>query len=105
MSLLETDELYVEYKSQKGFTGREQIVRAVNGINLDIRRGEVLSVAGESGCGKSTFAKAIMKLTDIKSGEIFFEGKSIINLKSKAELQNFYKKVQMIFLLVQLASP
>lgn len=97
MSLLETDELYVEYKSQKGFTGREQIVRAVNGINLDIRRGEVLSVAGESGCGKSTFAKAIMKLTDIKSGEIFFEGKSIINLKSKAELQNFYKKVQMIF--------
>ncbi len=97
MSLLETDELYVEYKSKKGFTGREQIVRAVNGVNLDIRRGEVLSVAGESGCGKSTLAKAIMKLTDIKSGEIFFNGDNVINLKSKTQLQDFYKKIQMIF--------
>lgn len=97
MSLLETDELYVEYTSKKGVTGREQIVRAVNGISLDIRRGEVLSVAGESGCGKSTFAKALMKLTEVKSGEIFFEGKNVINLKTKSELQDFYKKVQMIF--------
>lgn len=97
MSLLETDELYVEYKTKKGFTGHEQIVRAVNGVNLDIRRGEVLSVAGESGCGKSTLAKAIMKLTDVKSGEIFFNGDNVINLKSKTELQDFYKKIQMIF--------
>ena len=97
MSLLETDELYVEYKSKKGFTGREQIVRAVNGVNLDIRRGEVLSIAGESGCGKSTLAKAIMKLTDVKSGEIFFEGNNVINLKTKTQLQDFYKKIQMIF--------
>ncbi len=97
MSLLETDELYVEYKSKKGFTGREEIVRAVNGVNLDIRRGEVLSIAGESGCGKSTLAKAIMKLTDVKSGEIFFNGNNVINLKSKTQLQDFYKKIQMIF--------
>ena len=97
MSLLETDELYVEYTSKKSVTGQEQIVRAVNGISLDIRRGEVLSVAGESGCGKSTLAKALMKLTEVKSGEIFFEGKNVINLKKKSELQDFYKKVQMIF--------
>ena len=97
MSLLETDELYVEYTSKKSVTGHEQIVRAVNGISLDIRRGEVLSVAGESGCGKSTLAKALMKLTEVKSGEIFFEGKNVINLKTKSELQDFYKKVQMIF--------
>lgn len=97
MSLLETDELYVEYKTKKGLTGREEIVRAVNGVNLDIRRGEVLSIAGESGCGKSTLAKAIMKLTEVKSGEIFFGGKNVITLKSKNELQDFYKKIQMIF--------
>ena len=97
MSLLETNELYVEYKTKNGFSGREQTVCAVNGINIDIRRGEVLSIAGESGCGKSTFAKAIMKLTDIKSGEIFFEGKNIINFKTKSEWQNFYSSVQMIF--------
>lgn len=97
MSLLETDELYVEYKTKKGFTDREEIVRAVNGVNLDIRRGEVLSIAGESGCGKSTLAKAIMKLTDIKSGEIFFGGKNVINIKTKSQLKDFYKKIQMIF--------
>lgn len=97
MSLLETNELYVEYKSKKGIAGQEQIVRAVNGVNFDIRRGEVLSIAGESGCGKSTLAKAIMKLVDIKSGEIFFAGKSIKKLKTKSELKEFCKKVQMIF--------
>lgn len=97
MSLLETDELYVEYTSKKSFNGKEEIIRAVNGINLDVRRGEVLSIAGESGCGKSTLAKAIMKLTNVKSGEIVFEGQNVINLKSKSELKNFYRKIQMIF--------
>ena len=97
MSLLETDELYVEYTSKKGMTGQEQTVRAVNGVTLDIRKGEILSIAGESGCGKSTLARALMKLTDIKSGEIFFEGKNVINFKTKTEFQDFYKKVQMIF--------
>jgi oligopeptide/dipeptide ABC transporter ATP-binding protein len=97
MSLLETDELYVEYTSKKGMTGQKQTVRAVNGVTLDIRKGEILSIAGESGCGKSTLARALMKLTDIKSGEIFFEGKNIITLKTKTEFQDFYKKVQMIF--------
>lgn len=97
MSLLETEELYVEYKSKKGFSGREEIVRAVNGVNLDVRRGEILSIAGESGCGKSTLAKAIMKLIEIKSGEIFFNGEKIKDIKSKLQLKNFYQKIQMIF--------
>lgn len=97
MSLLETDELYVEYTSKKSFSEKEEIIRAVNGINLDVRRGEVLSIAGESGCGKSTLAKAIMKLTNVKSGEIVFEGQNVINIKSKSELKNFYRKIQMIF--------
>ena len=97
MSLLETDNLYVEYTSKKGFSRKEETIRAVNGASLDIRRGEVLSIAGESGCGKSTLAKAIMQLTDVKSGKIFFNGKDSINLKKKNELKNFYRKVQMIF--------
>ena len=97
MSLLETEELYVEYKSKKGFSGREEIVRAVNGVNLDVRRGEILSIAGESGCGKSTLARAIMKLIEIKSGEIFFNGEKIKDIKSKLQLKNFYQKIQMIF--------
>lgn len=97
MSLLEIEELQVEYKSKKGFTGKEEIIKAVNGISLDVRRGEVLSVAGESGCGKSTLAKTIMRLADIKSGNIIFNGNNISNLKSKKDIQDFYKKIQMIF--------
>ncbi len=95
MSLLETDDLYVTYTSYKN--GRAETVNAVNGVNIDIVRGEILSVAGESGCGKSTFAKAVMKLIDVKSGEIFFDNKNVINLKTKEELKDFYTKVQMIF--------
>ncbi len=97
MALLETEELYVEYKSKKGITGNEETVRALNGISLDVRRGEILSIAGESGCGKSTLAKAIMKLVDVKSGEILFEGKNIADFKSKKELRDFYQKIQMVF--------
>ncbi|MBO6257214.1 ABC transporter ATP-binding protein [bacterium] len=97
MSLLEIEELQIEYKSKKGFTGKEEIIKAVNGVNLDIRKGEVLSVAGESGCGKSTLAKAIMRLIDIKSGSITFNGNNIAAIKTKQEIQDFYKKIQMIF--------
>lgn len=97
MALLETDNLYVTYSEKKGFSGKEQVINAVNGVNLEIRKGEILSIAGESGCGKSTLAKAIMKLVKIKSGDILFEGKSIVNLKSQKDLRIFYQKVQMIF--------
>lgn len=97
MSLLETDNLYVEYTSKKGITGKEETIRAVNGVSLDVRRGEILSLAGESGCGKSTLAKAIMKLVSTKSGDILFKGNDILNIKSKSEIKEFYKNIQMIF--------
>lgn len=97
MSLLETDNLYVEYTSKKGITGKEETIRAVNGVSLDVRRGEILSLAGESGCGKSTLAKAIMKLVSTKSGDILFKGNDILNIKSKSEIKDFYKNIQMIF--------
>lgn len=97
MSLLETDNLYVEYTSKKGITGKEETIRAVNGVSLDVRRGEILSLAGESGCGKSTLAKAIMKLVSTKSGDILFKGNNILNVRSKSEIKQFYKNIQMIF--------
>lgn len=87
MNLLEIKDLYIDYTTKKGITGREQIVHALNGINFEIRKGEILSIAGESGCGKSTLAKAIMKLIPLKQGEI-----SLFSTDT-----NFYKKVQIIF--------
>ena len=95
-NLLEIKNLFVEYKSKKGFLGQTQAIHAVNNLSLDIKKGEILAVAGESGCGKSTLAKAIILLENAKSGEIKFQDKNIFTM-NKSELKNFRKKVQMIF--------
>ena len=89
MNLLEVKDLYVDYTT-KGIIGAEQRVHAVNGLSFDIKRGEILSVAGESGCGKSTLAKVLMRLINPKSGEV------ILNIPNNGN-KEFYKKVQMIF--------
>ena len=95
-NLLEIKDLYVEYKTDKGFTGEKQIIHAVNGVNLDVHKGEILAIAGESGCGKSTLAKAIIRLENSKSGEINFEGQNVLAMDKKT-LKNYRKKAQMVF--------
>lgn len=95
-NLLEIKDLYVEYKTDKGFTGEKQVIHAVNGVNLDVKKGEILAIAGESGCGKSTLAKAITRLEPSKSGEILFEGKDVLKM-DKHELKEYRKKAQMVF--------
>lgn len=97
MSLLEINDLHVTYTSANKISSEKEVIKAVNGVNLELGRGEILAIAGESGCGKSTLAKAIMKLIDTNSGEILFEDKNIINIRKKEDLKNFYKKIQMVF--------
>lgn len=93
---MEIKDLYVEYKSNKGIIGSTEIIHAVNGVNLDIRKGEILAVAGESGCGKSTLARAVIRLEEAKSGKIDFNGKNVLTMDKK-ELKNFRKTAQMVF--------
>ncbi len=95
-NLLEIKDLYVEYKSNKGIIGGTEIIHAVNGVSLDIKKGEILAVAGESGCGKSTLARAIIRLEDSKSGEIDFNGENVLSMDKKA-LKIFRKTAQMVF--------
>ena len=95
-NLLEISNLYVEYAADKGLSGGKQIIHAVNGVSLNIKKGEILAVAGESGCGKSTLAKAIVRLEKSKSGEIIYSGQNVLNM-NKSELNNYRKNVQMIF--------
>ena len=74
----------------------KKTLRAVDNVSLFINKGEIYALAGESGCGKSTIAKAITRLVTPVSGEILFEEKNILQY-SKEEKKNYPKDVQMIF--------
>lgn len=93
-SLLEIKNLSIEYKSIN--QGDTSIVKAVNDVSLKIYKGEIYALAGESGCGKSTLAKAITKLVMPQSGDICFEGNSILKHTKDAK-KNYPLDVQMVF--------
>lgn len=76
--------------------GKKQVVKAVEGINLKIRKGETVGLVGESGCGKTTCGRTIIKLYEPTRGKVLFEGKDISKLRGK-ELLSFKKDVQVIF--------
>lgn len=95
-NLFEISELYLQYNSRKGVSGREEKVNALNGVDLDIRRGEILAIAGESGCGKSTLAKTLINLVKPQRGIIKFEGQDLAGISSEA-MKAFRQKVQMVF--------
>ena len=71
-------------------------VQAVDGVSLDVHRGETLGIVGETGCGKSTTARLIMRLLDPTAGEIRFDGQDITNLKG-SRLKAIRREMQMIF--------
>ena len=87
--LLEIKNLSIEYKSIK--EGNKNTLRAVDDVSFKIHSGEIYALAGESGCGKSTIAKAITKLVTPKSGEILFEGKNI-NKQTSIEKKSLPQK-------------
>ena len=76
--------------------GKKQVVKAVDGINLKIRKGETIGLVGESGCGKTTCGRTIIKLYEPTNGKILFEGKDVSKLRGK-NLLSFKKDVQVIF--------
>lgn len=78
-------------------TGRRSVVKAVDGISFDIYQGETFGLVGESGCGKSTTGRSIIRLYNATEGEVKFKGVDVHGTKSRAQLKKFNQKMQMIF--------
>jgi len=80
----------------RAFTNAERYVRAVDGVDLNIQKGENVSLVGESGCGKTTLARAIIKLIPINEGTIEFQGIDVTNHSSR-KFRKFRKDLQIVF--------
>ena len=97
-TLLETRDLKKYFPVSSGFLfGRTQAwVKAVDGINITVAKGETLGVVGESGCGKTTTAKLIMAQEMATGGSIEFRGQNVTTLR-KNDLMEYRKSVQIVF--------
>lgn len=89
----------IEVKNLKQYfnVGKKNEVRAIDDITFDIYRGETLGLVGESGCGKSTTGRTLIKLYDATDGKVIFDGTDIQSIKNKKDLLKFNRRMQMIF--------
>ena len=95
--LLQVSDLKKHYPLRAGlFGGSTGYVYAVDGVSFEIARGETMALVGESGCGKSTVGKAVLRLFDITSGQIVLDGQRIDDLSASA-LRPMRKRLQVVF--------
>ena len=90
-TVLEVKHLSLSFQT---FSGRVQAVRVVN---FSLHQGETLALVGESGCGKTTTGRMLVRLLEMTSGSVEFDGQSIAALRGRAELLRFRKNAQIIF--------
>jgi peptide/nickel transport system ATP-binding protein len=97
-NLLELRDLKVYFPIKSGVLMDRHVgdVKAVDGVSFDVKRGETLGLVGESGCGKSTVGRAILRLYKPTGGSIVFDGQDITNL-SENELRPLRRRMQMVF--------
>ena len=90
MALLELHDLHTYFKTKRG------IVKAVNGVSYQVEAGKTLGVVGESGCGKSTMGRAILRLHEPTSGKVYFDQKDILSFNDK-QMKDMRRDMQIIF--------
>jgi oligopeptide transport system ATP-binding protein len=97
-TLLQVRNLKMHFPITQGIVIQRKVgaIKAVDGLDFDIRRGETLGLVGESGCGKSTTGRAILQLYRPTAGEVFFEGGNLTEMKGEA-LRRMRRRMQMIF--------
>jgi oligopeptide transport system ATP-binding protein len=94
---VETKNLVKHFPQRAGFFGRNpRIVRAVDGVSLKIEHKRTLGLVGESGCGKTTIGRCILRLIEPTSGEVHFEGVNVLGLSGR-ELRRMRRDMQMVF--------
>lgn len=94
--LLKIEGMKVYYPVRGGILGKPAYVKAVDGVDLEIKEGEVFGIVGESGCGKSTLGKAICKLIEPTEGKVYFDGQEIAGYNRK-QMRPVRKGMQMVF--------
>ena len=96
--ILRVEQLCKHFPLKQGIVLKKQVgaVRAVDGVSFELHRGETLGLVGESGCGKSTTAKTLLRLEEPTSGEAWFQGEDIFKM-SKSRLRAMRREIQIIF--------
>ncbi len=96
--MTEVAEKILEVKNLKKYfhVGRNQVIKAVDDVTFDVYKGETLGLVGESGCGKSTIGRTLIRLYEATSGSVIFKNKNVHQLKGQ-ELKKFNREMQMIF--------
>ena len=99
--LLEVEDLVVRYRLARGLSGTilrrpQRHVHAVSGVSLSVARGEMVALVGESGCGKTTTAQAILRLVRTESGSVSFDGVDVTGLPQN-DLRALRRRMQIIY--------
>jgi oligopeptide/dipeptide ABC transporter ATP-binding protein len=97
-ALLRVENLVKDYSiGRRGLTGRQrQTIRAVDGVSFDTARGETFGLVGESGCGKSTIGRCILRLQEPSGGRVFFDGTEVTALERK-DVRRLRRRMQIVF--------
>jgi oligopeptide/dipeptide ABC transporter ATP-binding protein len=95
-ALLEVHDLTVHFRRRRGLFGAAETVQAVNGVSLSIEKGETLGLVGESGCGKTSLARALLRLVEPTSGSVRFDGTDVLALAPKP-MRALRRRMQIVF--------